>query len=188
MDRQVKRRVERHRFLYIYRQERRSVWFCVVPYMKAGGIKRHKRRTFQDRRYGTKAAALAVAQQWRDEQTELSEVRRAMGDQKALSLFTAVSEATPFGLVGIKPLFRLKPLGGNMSVTAQKGRKRWFSMRKYGVWEAYEMAVIQRCRWIGAEPPDRADMDARFNRWLEANEGQLTKHEICYKSLLQTRK
>lgn len=178
MDRQIKRPLRVHPFLYIYRHQKRSNWFCLVPYINPDGARSYRRKGFRDRRYGTKVAALAFAQQWRDEQIELAEVREAMGDQRPLRLFTTVSEATPFGLVGVKPIFRDKPFGGNMSATAQTGRRRWFSMRKYGVWGAYELAVARRCSWIGAELPARVDLEARFNRWFEGSKERLSMYGL----------
>jgi len=175
----VRRSPKVHPFLYVYRLGHpAALWFCVVPFLDANGEKKLRRKNFRDQKFGGKDKALAAAQKWRDAQVATDEVRQAMGDQRPLRVFTEISDATPFGVVGVRPAFRDRPLGGNMCVTAHGGRKRSFSMRKHGLWGAFQMAVEQRCKWIGAETPNRDDLKVRFNQWIGKNDELLEHYEL----------
>ena len=84
----------------------------------------------------------------------------------------------PFGLVGVTATFREKPLGGNFSVTANRGRKKWFSMRRYGGYGAFRRAVLQRCKWVGAPMPDDDELRRRYQQWARDNETRLRRHGL----------
>ena len=178
MEKPIRRPARSHPFLYLYRLQSPALWFCVVPYLDAEGKRKVRRKNFRDRKYGGKSSAFSAAKAWRDDQLTLSHVRAAMGDQRPLELFTKVSTSTPFGLVGIRPVQRGKASDWNITVTAQQGKKSSYSMRRYGIWGAYEHAVAQRCEWIGADPPDRDDLKIRFNRWLEKNRHLLDQYDL----------
>lgn len=184
MEKAIKRPARIHALLYIYRNRSSGFWWVAVPFVDAGGRRRQRRRSFRDSRYGSEQKALRAARCWRDEQIALDEVRAAMGDQRPLTLYADApsehpgSRHNPFGLVGITPTFRQKPLGGNFSVTANRGRKKWFSMKRYGVFGAFREAVIQRCRWVGAAVPPDEELQRRFQPWAERNRELLRRHGL----------
>jgi len=178
MERLVKRPPHIHPFLYLYRLHSPALWFCVIPHLDSEGKRKLRRKDFRDRKHGGKDAAFAAAKAWRDEQLTLPEVKAAMGDQRPLKLFTEKTEANPFGLVGIRPVQRGKSQDWNITVTAQQGLKKSFSMRRYGIWGAYQRAVYQRCEWIGVDNPNIDDLKVRFNRWLEDNQSLLDLYEL----------
>src|SRR5699024_6507194 len=137
-----------HPFLYIYRNQEGGFWWCAVPYLDRHGRRHQRRRTFRDRRHGSRVAALNEARRRRDVQLANQAVQAAMGDRRPLMLYSRDGDmpcetGNPFGLVGVTVTFREHPLGGNFSVTANRGRKKWFSMRRYGGFGAFKRAVIQ---------------------------------------------
>jgi hypothetical protein len=83
-----------------------------------------------------------------------------------------------FGIVGITVNRRNRPWGINVSVTAQRGRKKLFSMRRYGAYEAFRMAVRQRCEWIQVPVPREDELRRRFDHWLQENAGLLDEYDI----------
>ncbi|MCU5788747.1 hypothetical protein, partial [Alloalcanivorax marinus] len=135
------------------------------------------------RRYGSRVAALHEARRWRDAALDDPAVRAAMGDRRPLMLYAgddgeAPEGGNPFGLVGVTVTFRDKPLGGNFSVTANRGRKKWFSMRRYGGYGAFKRAVIQRCQWVGVPVPDEEELRDRYDRWAERNREVLRRYGL----------
>ncbi len=107
-----------------------------------------------------------------------------MGDRRPLVLYAGDDSGrigdggNPFGLVGVTATFREKPLGGNFSVTANRGRKKWFSMRRYGGYGAFRRAVLQRCKWVGAPVPDDDELRHRYQQWARDNETRLRRHGL----------
>lgn len=184
-ERAIKRPPRLHPYLYVYRNQIDEFWWCAIPYMNENGRRRQRRRTFRDSDYGSSAQALHQAQTWRDEQIKNPEVRIAMGDRRPLVLYARKdrsdlgSGANPFGLVGITATFRDQPLGGNFSVTANRGRKKWFSMRRYGTYEAFRRAVAQRCEWLGIPTPPEAELHRRYRPWAERNLDLLQRHDLA---------
>lgn len=184
MEKAIRRPPRVHPYLYLYRNRGGQFWWCAVPYVDGHGRRRQRRRSFRDARLGGKARALEAARQWRDEQIQQPDVRSAMGDQRPLVLYAANrlgeigQRENPFGLVGITATFRQQPLGGNFSVTANRGRKKWFSMRRYGGFGAFKRAVIQRCQWVGAPVPDDEDLRRRYQHWAQHNRDTLRRHGL----------
>lgn len=184
MEKAIKRPARIHAHLYIYRDRAACFWWVAVPFVDAGGRRRQRRRSFRDSRYGSEHRALREARRWRDGQIALAEVRAAMGDQRPLTLYASQTpdnpgpRGNPFGLVGVTPTFRQKPLGGNFSVTANRGRKKWFSMKRYGVFGAFRQAVVQRCRWVGTAVPSDEELQRRFRPWAERNRELLRRHGL----------
>lgn len=186
MNHPVKRAPRVHSFLYIYRNHTGEFWWCAVPWLDGHGRRRQRRRSFRDRRYGSKAAALEQARQWRDQAIDDPAVRAAMGDRRPLMLYAQnedevpdrADQRNPFGLVGVTVTFREKPLGGNFSVTANRGRKRWFSMRRYGGFGAFKRAVVQRCQWVGAPVPEDDELRQRYDRWANRNRDLLRRYGL----------
>lgn len=183
-DRPIRRPARLHAKLYIYRKQSEKLWWCAIPYRDDTGERRQRRRRFRDRAHGSKARALKAASQWRDHQLQRPEVRIAMGDHRPLTLYSeanrnrAAGNANPFGLVGVTATFRKKPLGGNFSVTANRGRKRWFSMLRYGPYGAFRRAVAQRCQWLGIDLPGETELRERFQGWQQHNSKQLEQHGL----------
>ncbi|KAF0804014.1 hypothetical protein A6D6_03479 [Alcanivorax xiamenensis] len=173
-----------HPFLYVYRSREDDFWWCAIPYVDKRARRRQKRCTFRDSKFGSTEAALYQARLWRDRQIQRPEVRAAMGKHRPLILCSTdeldrMSETrNPFGLVGITATFRDKPLGGNFSVTANRGRKKWFSMRRYGGYGAFRRAVEQRCRWVGEPMPDEEDLKRRYQHWARRNRDTLISHRV----------
>lgn len=184
MKKAIRRPARVHPYLYLYRNRAGQFWWCAVPYVDGHGRRRQRRRSFRDSRLGGKSPALAAARQWRDEQIQQPDVRSAMGDQRPLVLYACDhlhqidQRENPFGLVGITATFRQHPLGGNFSVTANRGRKRWFSMRRYGVFGAFKRAVVQRCQWVGAPVPNDDDLRRRYQHWAQQNLDTLRRHGL----------
>lgn len=179
MERAIRRKVRNHPYLYLYRNEEEEYWWCAVPFINPAGERKQRRRTFHDNDHGSPKRALSLARRWRDRQTKKEEVRRAMGDQRPLKLYAGkgvIDQRNPFGLVGITVTFRDKPLGGNFSVTANRGRKKWFSIRRYGIYGAYLRAVELRCRWIGIDTPPDEELNRIYDGWLERNRELLKRY------------
>ena len=63
-------------------------------------------------------------------------------------------------------------------VTANRGRKKWFSMRRYGGYGAFKRAVLQRCKWVGAPIPDDQELRHRYDQWARDNETRLRHHGL----------
>lgn len=172
-----------HPFLYIYRNHDGGFWWCAVPYLDRHGRRKQRRRSFRDRRYGSRAAALNEARRWRDVALADPAVHAAMGERRPLMLYARDDQrphegGNPFGLVGVTVTFREHPLGGNFSVTANRGRKKWFSMRRYGGFGAFKRAVIQRCQWVGAPVPDEQEMRDRYDYWASRNRDLLRRYGV----------
>ncbi len=184
MEQAIKRKPNVHAFLYIYRNHAGKFWWCAVPYVDAQGRRRQRRRSFRDGRLGGKAEALTAARAWRDQAITDPRVRVAMGYRRALVLYAGDDSGrigdggNPFGLVGVTATFREKPLGGNFSVTANRGRKKWVSMRRYGGYGAFRRAVLQRCKWVGAPVPDDDELRHRYQQWARDNEARLRRHGL----------
>ncbi|MFP1682609.1 hypothetical protein ACLD0W_08850 [Alloalcanivorax sp. C16-1] len=179
----VRRTPHVHSFLYIYRNHSGEFWWCAVPYLDRHGRRHQRRRSFRDRRYGSRVAALHEARRWRDAALDDPAVRAAMGDRRPLMLYAgddgeSTESGNPFGLVGVTVTFRDKPLGGNFSVTANRGRKKWFSMRRYGGYGAFKRAVIQRCQWVGVPVPDEEELRSRYDRWAQRNRDVLRRYGL----------
>ncbi|HAM76256.1 MAG TPA: hypothetical protein DCQ09_11615 [Alcanivorax sp.] len=83
-----------------------------------------------------------------------------------------------FGIIGITVTRRQKPKGINVSVTAQRGQKKWFSMRRHGAFEAFRLGVRQRCEWIQVPVPSDEELRRRFQHWLENNYRLLEEYDI----------
>ncbi len=183
-ERAIKRPPRLHPYLYVYRNEIEEYWWCAVPYRNKNGQRRQRRRSFRDSAYGSSATALHHAQTWRDEQIRNPEVRIAMGDRRPLTLYARKDRSglgggdNPFGLVGITATFREQPLGGNFSVTANRGRKKWFSMRRYGTFGAFRRAVAQRCEWLGIPTPSDTELYKCYWPWVERNRQLLHNHGL----------
>ncbi|ASK34563.1 hypothetical protein CEK62_09290 [Alcanivorax sp. N3-2A] len=183
MEQAVRREIQIHPYLYVYRTTTGRFWWCAVPYLDGKGRRRQRRKSFRDDRYHSKRLALIAAQRWRDQQIERPEVRSAMGDRRPLVLVEKDSSGVgrsdnPFGLVGITASFRKHPLGGNFSATANRGRKKWFSMRRYGAFEAFKMAVEQRCKWVAAPMPSDEELRDRYDPWTRNNKQLLREHRV----------
>ncbi len=184
MEQAIKRKPNVHAFLYIYRNHAGQFWWCAVPYVDAQGRRRQRRRSFRDRRLGGKSAALQAARAWRDQAITDPRVRLAMGDRRPLVLYAGDDSGrldeggNPFGLVGVTATFREKPRGGNFSVTANRGRKKWFSMRRYGGYGAFKRAVLQRCKWVGAPFPDDSELRRRYDHWARRNQVRLRHYGL----------
>ena len=183
-ERAIKRPPRLHPYLYVYRNETEEFWWCAIPYRNKDGQRRQRRRSFRDSTYGSSARALHQAQTWRDNQIQNPEVRIAMGDRRPLVLYARKDRSdlgsgdNPFGLVGITATFREQPLGGNFSVTANRGRKKWFSMRRYGTFGAFRKAVAQRCEWLGIPTPNDAELHKCYRPWVEHNLEVLRSHDL----------
>lgn len=184
MEQAIKRSPRLHPYLYIYRSRNGGFWWCAVPYLDRKGRRRQWRKSFRDNHYQARNLALRAAQRWRDLQIQIPEVRMAMGDRRPLVLVETREPGklggrnNPFGLVGITATFRKKPLGGNFSVTANRGRKKWFSMRRYGAFGAFKLAVLQRCKWVGASMPPEEDLRARYDRWVQGKLDVMREHAL----------
>lgn len=184
MEQAIKRKPNVHAFLYIYRNHASGFWWCAVPYVDSQGRRRQRRRSFRDARLGGKSEALKAARAWRDQAITDPRVRVAMGDRRPLVLYAGDDSGrigdggNPFGLVGVTATFREKPLGGNFSVTANRGRKKWFSMRRYGGYGAFKRAVLQRCKWVGAPVPDDDELRHRYQHWARDNAARLRRHGL----------
>lgn len=184
MEKAIKRPPRIHPYLYVYRNRAGQFWWCAVPYVDPSGRRRQRRRSFRDSRHGSRIRALREAQRWRDQQISHPEVRAAMGDRRPLMLYASDTLGdlgrgdNPFGLVGVTATFREKPLGGNFSVTANRGRKKWFSMRRYGGFEAFRRAVMQRCKWVGTPMPPEEDLRHRYRHWAQRNHELLRRHGL----------
>ena len=159
--------------LYVYRNHAGCFWWCAIPYVDSKGRRRQRRRSFRDRKWGSKAASLFAAREWRDEAILDPSVAAARKSGNEMVLIEVNDpedvdfSGTPFGLVGITVVFRDKPMGGNIVVTANRGRKKWYSMLRHGPMGAYKKAVYQRCKWIKAPVPDDTDLEIRFWHWAE---------------------
>lgn len=169
---------------YLYRNDRRKLWWCALPYVDERGRKKQIRKSFRDRNFGSSKQAFHAALLWRDAnlarlgETALNssflKVRRTTVEQLA----ALPAEADTFGLVGITVTTRDQPPGINVSVTAFRGQKKWFSMRRYGPFGAFRNAVYQRCQWVQAPMLDDAELHARFQCWVKNNVRLLNKYDI----------
>lgn len=170
--------------LYVYRSNSGKFWWCAVPWVDQKGKRHQRRKTFRDSRLGGKDDALRAARAWRDDAMTDPDVLRVQDARKTMSLITVEDPEAigprdnPFGLVGITAAFREKPLGGNFSVTANRGRKKWFSMRRYGPLKAFKKAVAQRCKWVGVPMPNDDDLEQRFRGWEKNNRDQLHRYNV----------
>ncbi|UWN48756.1 hypothetical protein ASALC70_00944 [Alcanivorax sp. ALC70] len=103
MNHPVKRAPRVHSFLYIYRNHTGEFWWCAVPWLDGHGRRRQRRRSFRDRRYGSKAAALEQARQWRDQAIDDPAVRAAMGDRRPLMLYAQNEDEARTGPINATP-------------------------------------------------------------------------------------
>tara|TARA_A100001391_G_scaffold149645_2_gene107092 strand:- start:4022 stop:4582 length:561 start_codon:yes stop_codon:yes gene_type:complete len=178
----IVRALDVHRFLYVYRNDDKAYWWCAVPFLDRTGRRKQRRQRFRDRVLGSKVAALQCATAWRDEQVAMPDVRAAMGDQRRLSLYmpaqVAIESASATGIVGVTSTFRLHPLGGNFSVTAHRGRKKWFSMRRYGCFKAFALAVELRCAWIGVPMIEQGALTSFYRDWIKRNQENLRQYRL----------
>ena len=173
---------KKHR--YIYRNETGEFWWCALPYVDEGGRKRQLRKCFRDRRYHDQNIAFRAALAWRNEKMEAMRLQGTMMPSPRLRRVSVDRLGNPatkehgFGIIGITVNRRSKPCGINISVTAQRGRKKWFSMRRYGAFEAFRMGVRQRCEWIRVPVPREDELRRRFDHWLQENAGLLDEYDI----------
>lgn len=170
--------------LYLYRNDIRKLWWCALPYVDERGRKKQIRKSFRDRSLGGNKEAFRAAQLWRD--ASLSRLGEKALNSSFLKLrritvkqlATLPAGADSFGLVGITVTSRDQPPGINISVTAFRGQKKWFSMRRHGAFGAFRHAVRQRCQWIQAPMPDDDELRARFECWAKNNTRLLTQYNI----------
>lgn len=171
--------------LYIYRKESGRFWWCALPYVDEKGRKRQFRKCFRDKRYQSEQAALEAALVWRDGQLRALKRQGTLGTPPRLrrvsvnELGTLKPQDDSFGIIGITVTRRDKPRGINVSVTAQRGQKKWFSMRRHGAFEAFRLGVRQRCEWIQVPVPNDEELRRRFQHWLQHNMGFLEEYDIA---------
>ena len=173
-----------NRYRYIYRKEACRFWWCALPYVDEGGRRRQFRKCFRDNRYHNQQAALEAAINWRDAQIQALKRRVTLGATPKLRRVSVneLSALNPqddsFGIIGITVTRRHKPKGINVSVTAQRGQKKWFSMRRHGAFEAFRLGVRQRCEWIQVPVPSDEELRRRFQHWLKNNVRFLEEYDI----------
>tara|TARA_R100000908_G_scaffold52799_1_gene28145 strand:+ start:1269 stop:1826 length:558 start_codon:yes stop_codon:yes gene_type:complete len=183
MNKNIKARTEEN-YRYIYRNETGQFWWCALPYVDEGGKKRQLRKCFRDRRYRNQSMALRAALAWRNEEMDVMRLQGTMMPSPRLRrvpvgcLGDLSAKENAFGIVGITVNRRNRPWGINVSVTAQRGRKKLFSMRRYGAYEAFRMGVRQRCEWIRVPVPREDELRRRFDHWLQENAGLLDEYDI----------
>lgn len=163
--------------LYIYRNKSGRFWWCAIPYVDRHGYRKQRRKTFRDARYGSEKAAFLSAKAWRDDALKDPAVIQAQGGRYRMQLVTVEDPedvdftGNPFGLSGITVAYRAKQRHAHISVTANRGRKKWFSMHRYGPKEAFRLGVRQRCKWLGIPYPGDmdpvVDLELRFWHWAE---------------------
>ncbi len=174
-----------HEYRYIYRKAACGFWWCALPYVDEKGRKRQFRKCFRDSHYHNEHAALAAAVAWRDAQIQLLEHQGTLGTPPKLrrvsvnELGKLKPQDNSFGIIGITVTRRDKPKGINVSVTAQRGQKKWFSMRRHGAFEAFRLGVHQRCEWIQVPVPSDDELRRRFQHWLKNNFRFLEEYEIA---------
>lgn len=156
----------------IYRDKHGRFWWCVVSYVDERGRKRQFRKCFRDRRYQDHQAALEAALAWRKvhsdalQEAALSALPLRL---RRVPLSQIGSQSDGFGLVGITVAGRQQPRGINISVTAQRGRSKGFSMHRHGAYGAFRKAVHQRCQWIQVPMPKEEELRRRFDCWARHN-------------------
>lgn len=176
---------QRKKLLYIYRKETGKFWWCALPYVDEKGRKRQFRKCFRDKRYHDEKAAFEAAMAWRDAQISALKRQGTLGTPPRLrrvsvnELGTLKPEDNSFGIIGITVTRRDKPKGINVSVTAQRGQKKWFSMRRHGAFEAFRLGVRQRCEWIQVPVPNDEELRRRFQHWLKNNARFLEEYDIA---------
>ncbi|MGB0538558.1 MAG: hypothetical protein ACPGJX_14405 [Alloalcanivorax venustensis] len=174
-----------NQYRYIYRKEACRFWWCALPYVDEKGRKRQFRKCFRDNRYHNKRAALEAAVAWRDAQMRALKRQGTLGTPPRLrrvavnELNTLKAWDNSFGIIGITVTRRQKPKGINVSVTAQRGQKKWFSMRRHGAFEAFRLGVRQRCEWIQVPVPSDEELRRRFQHWLKNNLRCLQEYDIA---------
>lgn len=174
-----------NKYRYVYRKEACGFWWCALPYVDERGRKRQFRKCFRDSRYKSTQAALDAAITWRDAQLHALNRRGTLGAPPKLrrvavnELDTLKPQDNSFGIIGITVTRRDKPKGINVSVTAQRGQKKWFSMRRHGAFEAFRLGVRQRCEWIQAPVPGDEELRRRFQHWLKNNIRYLEEYDIA---------
>lgn len=173
-----------NRYRYIYRKEACRFWWCALPYVDEGGRRRQFRKCFRDNRYHNQQAALEAAINWRDAQIQALKRQGTLGATPKLrrvsvnELGALKPQDDSFGIIGITVTRRHKPKGINVSVTAQRGQKKWFSMRRHGAFEAFRLGVRQRCEWIQVPVPSDEELRRRFQHWLKNNVRFLEEYDI----------
>lgn len=173
-----------NRYRYVYRKEACRFWWCALPYVDEKGHKKQFRKCFRDNRYQDKHAALGAALDWRDAQLRALQRRGTLGTPPKLrrvsvsELGSLKPQDNSFGIIGITVTRRQKPKGINVSVTAQRGQKKWFSMRRHGAFEAFRLGVRQRCEWIQVPVPSDEELHRRFQHWLKNNFRFLEEYDI----------
>ncbi|MCH9782271.1 MAG: hypothetical protein K0U65_00105 [Gammaproteobacteria bacterium] len=176
MEQAEKRSPER---IYLYRSEGGKFWWCAIPWVDQQGKRRQRRKVFRDKRHGSERAAFLSARAWRDDELKKPAAQLAQGGRKFLTLVTVEDPhdidftGNPFGLSGVTVAYREQTNSVHVCVTANRGRKRWFSMRRYGPLEAFKKGVHQRCRWIGVPYPENRDLELRFWHWAENHVDEL---------------
>lgn len=172
-------------YRYIYRKQACGFWWCALPYVDEKGRKRQFRKCFRDNRYSDQHAALQAALAWRDAQIRALRRQGTLGAAPKLRRVSVneLSKLKPqdnsFGIIGITVTRRDKPRGINVSVTAQRGQKKWFSMRRHGAFEAFRLGVRQRCEWIQVPVPSDDELHRRFQHWLKNNSRFLKEYDIA---------
>ena len=173
-----------NRHLYVYRKEACKFWWCALPYVDEKGRRKQFRKCFRDSRYRDKYAALGEALDWREAQLGALKRWGTLGAPPKLrrvsvnELGSLKPKDNSFGIIGITVTRRQKPKGINVSVTAQRGQKKWFSMRRHGAFEAFRLGVRQRCEWIQVPVPSDEELRRRFQHWLENNYRFLEEYDI----------